>query len=42
MQKPLTIAPLPHPSPLNQRWYPLFPGLLAARLAAAGATRAGT
>ncbi len=32
--KPLTIAPLPHPSPLNQRWYGLFPGLLAARLAA--------
>jgi len=34
VRKPLVIAPLPHPSPLNQRWYPLFPGLLAARLAA--------
>ncbi len=33
VQKPLTLSPLPHPSPLNQRWYPLFPGLLAKRLA---------
>lgn len=29
----LTVLPLPHPSPLNQRWYSLFPGLLARRLA---------
>jgi uracil-DNA glycosylase family 4 len=28
----LTICPLPHPSPLNQRWLPLFPALLANRL----------
>ena len=34
VRKPLTLSPLPHPSPLNQRWYPLFPGLLAKRLAA--------
>jgi uracil-DNA glycosylase len=32
--KRLRIAPLPHPSPLNQRWYSLFPGLLLRRLAA--------
>ena len=32
--KTITLAPLPHPSPLNQRWFGLFPGLLAARLAA--------
>jgi uracil-DNA glycosylase len=31
-RKPVRVAPLPHPSPLNQRWYPLFPGLLARRL----------
>jgi uracil-DNA glycosylase len=30
--KAVTVSPLPHPSPLNQRWYKLFPGLLAARL----------
>lgn len=29
----LVIRPLPHPSPLNQRWYAQFPALLAARLA---------
>lgn len=28
----LVVCPLPHPSPLNQRWVGLFPGLLAARL----------
>jgi uracil-DNA glycosylase len=33
-RKPITIAPLPHPSPLNQRWYGQFPGLLLQRLAA--------
>jgi uracil-DNA glycosylase len=36
LHKPLLIMPLPHPSPLNQRWYKRFPGLLAQRLAAAG------
>ena len=34
VRKPLTLLPLPHPSPLNQRWYKLFPDLLARRLAA--------
>jgi uracil-DNA glycosylase len=34
--KSLTIMPLPHPSPLNQRWYKQFPGLLARRLEAVG------
>jgi uracil-DNA glycosylase len=28
----LTVMPLPHPSPLNQRWYRLFPDLLDRRL----------
>ncbi|MDF9434473.1 uracil-DNA glycosylase family protein [Chromohalobacter israelensis] len=28
------LAPLPHPSPLNQTWFKRFPALLAARLAA--------
>ena len=31
--KPITVLPLPHPSPLNQRWYKRFPDLLARRLA---------
>jgi uracil-DNA glycosylase len=31
-RKPLTLMPLPHPSPLNQRWYKQFPELLARRL----------
>jgi len=35
VSKPVTVAPLPHPSPLNQRWYGQFPSLLAARLAEA-------
>jgi len=30
--KSIRLLPLPHPSPLNQRWYGLFPGLLARRL----------
>lgn len=30
----LRIQPLPHPSPLNQRWFARFPGLLDQRLAA--------
>ncbi len=33
IQKPLMLGPLPHPSPLNQRWYSQFPELLAKRLA---------
>jgi uracil-DNA glycosylase len=32
LRKPLTLLPLPHPSPLNQRWYKQFPDLLARRL----------
>jgi uracil-DNA glycosylase len=36
LQKSLSIMPLPHPSPLNQRWYKQFPGLLARRLEAIG------
>lgn len=34
VRKPITLGPLPHPSPLNQRWYKQFPDLLARRLAA--------
>lgn len=30
--KSILLAPLPHPSPLNQRWYKKFPELLEARL----------
>jgi uracil-DNA glycosylase len=33
-RKPITLAPLPHPSPLNQRWYKLFPALILQRLRA--------
>ena len=32
-EKPITVLPLPHPSPLNARWYKHFPGLLDRRLA---------
>ena len=32
--KTFRLHPLPHPSPLNARWYKLFPALLDARLAA--------
>ena len=32
-RKTLTILPLPHPSPLNRRWYGRFPRLLDQRLA---------
>jgi uracil-DNA glycosylase len=31
-QKSLTVCPLPHPSPLNQRWLNQFPTLLDHRL----------
>jgi uracil-DNA glycosylase len=33
-RKSITLAPLPHPSPLNQRWYKLFPALILQRLRA--------
>jgi uracil-DNA glycosylase len=33
--KTITLCPLPHPSPLNQRWYRRFPELLALRLESA-------
>ncbi|SHF82823.1 Uracil-DNA glycosylase [Modicisalibacter ilicicola DSM 19980] len=32
------LAPLPHPSPLNQAWYKRFPDLLEARLKALNVT----
>lgn len=32
--KRFILAPLPHPSPLNQRWYKRFPELMHQRLAA--------
>lgn len=31
--KEVTVLPLPHPSPLNRRWYDQFPEMLARRLA---------
>lgn len=34
LQKVVTLAPLPHPSPLNQRYYAKFPSMLQNRLAA--------
>jgi uracil-DNA glycosylase len=37
IRKAIRVAPLPHPSPLNQRWYKQFPDLLARRLAGLGA-----
>jgi uracil-DNA glycosylase len=36
LHRSLSIMPLPHPSPLNRRWYKQFPELLARRLAAIG------
>ena len=33
VEKVVTLAPLPHPSPLNQMWLERFPGLLEKRLA---------
>jgi uracil-DNA glycosylase len=33
VRKTLVLMPLPHPSPLNARWYGKFPGLLDRRLA---------
>jgi uracil-DNA glycosylase len=30
--KTVVVRPLPHPSPLNRRWYSKFPGMLARRL----------
>ena len=32
-KKAIRLAPLPHPSPLNQRWYGIFPELISRRLA---------
>ena len=32
VERAVTVCPLPHPSPLNQRWVGLFPGLLRQRL----------
>lgn len=34
--KVFRLHPLPHPSPLNATWFPRFPALLDARLAALG------
>ena len=34
--KPITLHPLPHPSPLNARWYRKVPDLLRTRLDALG------
>ncbi|WP_422930886.1 uracil-DNA glycosylase family protein [Singulisphaera sp. PoT] len=35
VEKRVTLMPLPHPSPLNRRWYPKFPELLEKRLSGA-------
>jgi uracil-DNA glycosylase len=40
LRKPLMLMPLPHPSPLNQRWYKQFPALLARRLQSVDSTGA--
>lgn len=32
VQRPVTLYPLPHPSPLNATWYKHFPAMLQARL----------
>lgn len=32
-RKDITLLPLPHPSPLNQKYYRAFPGMLQKRLA---------
>nr|WP_303652447.1 uracil-DNA glycosylase family protein [Paludisphaera mucosa] len=34
--KVVSVRPLPHPSPLNRRWYAKFPEMLARRLAESG------
>ncbi len=34
--KEITLLPLPHPSPLNRKYYSLFPDMLANRLAQIG------
>ena len=31
-QKSITLLPLPHPSPLNKRYYAIFPEILQHRL----------
>jgi uracil-DNA glycosylase len=43
LSRRIALAPLPHPSPLNQRWYRAFPDLLAVRLEAVmGRSRGGS
>jgi uracil-DNA glycosylase len=37
-EKLVIVRPLPHPSPLNRRWYSRFPEMLARRLAEAEAS----
>jgi uracil-DNA glycosylase len=32
-ERPVTLLPLPHPSPLNQQYYAQFPQMLQHRLA---------
>jgi uracil-DNA glycosylase len=36
--KVFSLRPLPHPSPLNRRWFDQFPIMLGRRLAEAGQT----
>jgi uracil-DNA glycosylase len=38
--KTILVYPLPHPSPLNRRWYSQFPAMLARRLAEVGSSLA--
>jgi uracil-DNA glycosylase len=33
-EKAVSLLPLPHPSPLNQRYYAKFPNMLQTRLGA--------
>ncbi|MFT5680216.1 MAG: uracil-DNA glycosylase [Myxococcota bacterium] len=40
--KPITLHPLPHPSPLNAAWFGKFPGLLDARLRSLRASKLRT
>lgn len=37
--KTIEVRPLPHPSPLNRKWYSRFPEMLASRLAEAEGRR---
>jgi uracil-DNA glycosylase len=38
-RKTIRVCPLPHPSPLNARWYKQFPALLHRRLVGVRAER---